>query len=50
MNYAIFRSELITTTNDLAQIGSHNQREKKVYEFNPNIKINNIYKKFHYML
>lgn len=29
MNYAIFRSEPIMTTNDLAQIGSHNQREKK---------------------
>ena len=29
MNYAIFRSETIMTTHDLAQIGSHNQREKK---------------------
>lgn len=29
MNYAIFRSEPIMTTNDLSQIGSHNQRGKK---------------------
>ena len=26
LNYAIFRSEPIMTTHDLAQIGSHNQR------------------------
>ena len=31
MNYAIFRSEPIYTLNDLAQIGSHNKREKKAY-------------------
>ena len=30
MNYAIFRSEPVNTMNDLAQIGSHNKREKKV--------------------
>ena len=35
MNYAIFRSEPIMTTHDLAQIGSHNQREKKAYNSNP---------------
>ena len=39
MNYAIFRSEPIYTLNDLAQIGSHNKREKKTYNSNPNIKI-----------
>ena len=39
MNYAIFRSEPIYTLNDLAQIGTHNRREKKAYNSNPNIKI-----------
>ena len=39
MNYALFRSEPIYTLNDLAQIGSHNKREKKTYNSNPNIKI-----------
>ena len=39
MNYAIFRSQPIMTINDLAQIGSHNKREKKAYNSNPNIKI-----------
>ena len=39
MNYAIFRSEPIYTLNDLAQIGSHNKREKKVYNSNPDIKL-----------
>ena len=39
MNYAIFRSEPIMTLNDLAQIGSHNKREKKAYKSNPNIKL-----------
>ncbi len=39
LNYAIFRSEPIYTLNDLAQIGSHNKREKKAYNSNPNIKI-----------
>lgn len=46
MNYAIFRSRPIYTLSDLAQIGSHNQREKKSYKSNPDIKmelsINNI--------
>ena len=37
MNYAIFRSETIYTLNDLAQIGSHNKREKKAYQSNPDI-------------
>ena len=44
MNYAIFRSEPIMTTNDLAQIGSHNKREKKAYKSNPDIKIEDSYK------
>lgn len=39
MNYAIFRNEPIMTTNDLAQIGSHNQREKKAYKSNSDIRI-----------
>ena len=39
LNYAIFRSEPIYTLQDLAQIGSHNKREKKAYNSNPNIKI-----------
>lgn len=39
MNYAIFRSEPIYTLNDLAQIGSHNKREKKAYNSNPDIKL-----------
>ena len=38
MNYAIFRSEPIYTLQDLAQIGSHNKREKKAYNSNPDIK------------
>lgn len=29
LNYAIFRSDPIMTIPDLAQIGSHNKREKK---------------------
>lgn len=44
MNYAIFRSEPIMTTYDLAQIGSHNQREKKAYNSNPDIRIEDSYK------
>ena len=44
MNYAIFRSEPIMTTNDLAQIGSHNQREKKAYNSNPDIRVEDSYK------
>lgn len=39
LNYAIFRSEPIMTIPDLAQIGSHNKREKKAYQSNKNIKI-----------
>ena len=39
MNYAIFRSEPIMTLQDLAQIGSHNKREKKAYKSNPDIEI-----------
>ena len=39
LNYAIFRSELIKTINDLAQIESHNKREKKVYNSNCDIKL-----------
>lgn len=38
MNYAIFRSEPIMTLKDLAQIGSHNKREKNAYASNPDIK------------
>lgn len=37
MNYGIFRVQGINTLNDLAQIGSHNKREKKAYKSNPNI-------------
>ena len=37
LNYAIFRSEPIFTLNDLAQIGSHNKREKQAYNSNPDI-------------
>ena len=44
MNYAIFRSEPIMTTHDLAQIGSHNQREKKAYNSNPDIKVEESYR------
>ncbi len=39
MNYGIFRSNSIMTLNDLAQIGSHNKREKKAYKRNPDIKL-----------
>ncbi len=39
LNYAIFRSEPINTINDLAQIGSHNKREKKTYNSNLDIDI-----------
>ena len=38
LNYAIFRSEPIYTLQDLAQIGSHNKREKSSYNSNPDIK------------
>ena len=40
LNYAIFRSQPIMTINDLAQIGSHNKREKQAYKSNPDIKLN----------
>ena len=39
LNYAIFRCEPIYTINDLAQIGSHNKREKQAYKSNPDIKL-----------
>ena len=39
MNYGIFRSEPIMTLKDLAAIGSHNKREKKEYNSNPDIRI-----------
>lgn len=39
MNYGIFRVQGINTLNDLAQIGSHNKREKKAYKSNPDIKL-----------
>ena len=40
LNYAIFRSETIYTLQDLAQIGTHNKREKQAYKSNPDIKLN----------
>ena len=39
LNYGIFRSQPIMTINDLAQIGSHNKREKKAYKSNKDIKL-----------
>ena len=39
MSYAIFRVEPINKLSDLAQIGSHNKREKKSYKSNPDIVI-----------
>ena len=39
LNYAILRVEPIKNIPDLAQIGSHNKREKKAYQSNPNIKL-----------
>ena len=39
LNYGIFRSQPIMTINDLAQIGSHNKREKKAYNSNKDIKL-----------
>ena len=39
MSYAIFRVEPINKISDLAQIGSHNKREKKAYKSNPDIDI-----------
>lgn len=42
MSYAIFRNQLIKTLQDLAQIGSHNKREKDAYKSNPDIKLDRI--------
>ena len=39
MSYAIFRVEPINKLSNLAQIGSHNKREKKAYKSNPDIDI-----------
>lgn len=39
MNYAIFRCQPVMTLKDLSQIGSHNKREKKAYNSNPDIKL-----------
>lgn len=39
LNYAILRVEPIKNISDLVQIGSHNKREKKAYQSNPNIKL-----------
>lgn len=39
LNYTIFRSEPIMTIGDLAQIGSHNKREKKAYQSNLDINL-----------
>lgn len=39
LNYAIFRSSPIYTLKDLAGIGSHNKREKKAYNSNPDINL-----------
>lgn len=39
LNYAIFKSQQIMTLSDLAQVGSHNKREKKAYNSNPDIKV-----------
>ena len=38
LEYAIFRCEPINTLSDLSAIGSHNKREKKKYNSNPDIK------------
>lgn len=39
LDYGIFRCEPINTIGNLAQIGSHNKREKKSYNSNPDIDI-----------
>jgi hypothetical protein len=44
LNYAISKSQPIMTINDLAQIESHNQREKKAYNSNPDIRVEDSYK------
>ena len=41
LNYAIFKSEPIMTLNDLAQIGSHNKREKKAYNSDIKLELTN---------
>ena len=50
MNYAIFRSKPIMITNELVQICSNNQREKKAYKSNPDIRIEDIYKNIQLVL
>ena len=40
MSYVIFRVEPINKLSDLAQIGSHNKREKKAYKYKHDIDIN----------
>ena len=42
MNYGIFRSQPIMTINDLAQIWTHNKREKKAYNSNTDIDIKKV--------
>lgn len=42
MSYAIFRSQPINTLQDLAQIGSHNKRDKDAYKSNTDIKLDKI--------
>ena len=49
MSYAIFRVEPINKLSDLAQIGSHNKREKKAYKSNPDINITKILKQYHFL-
>ena len=44
LNYAIFRSQPIMTIHDLAQIGSHNQREKHAYNSNLDIRVEDSFK------
>lgn len=39
LKYAIFRSKLIITINDLVQVGLHYKKEKKVYDWNSDIDI-----------
>ncbi len=39
LNYAIFRSEPNMNIPNLAQLESHNRREKKAYQLNKDLKI-----------
>lgn len=39
LDYVILRMKVINNLNYVAQIGSHNKREKKTYNSNPDIKI-----------